>query len=143
MNKSHRSFCCVRQFSVIHNASYMLTASHEFFNPYMVQVAQIDLCRWLHSILRDGQVPCRYPHPCQVTQANECSFVFHVFCGTYPSLPSTFLSPRSVVWDSTHSQLNMALLQEIYHGLDPLTLNAIIEIQLEDSAALAGSAKGK
>lgn len=37
----------------------------------------------------------------------------------------------------------MALLQEIYHGLDPLTLNAIIEIHLEDSAALAGSAKGK
>ena len=37
----------------------------------------------------------------------------------------------------------MALLQETYHGLDPLTLNAIIQIQLEDSAALAGSAKGK
>ena len=37
----------------------------------------------------------------------------------------------------------MALLQGIYHGLDPLTFNAIIEIQLEDSAALAGSAKGK
>jgi len=37
----------------------------------------------------------------------------------------------------------MAFLQELYHGLDPLTLNAIIEIQLEDSAALAGSAKGK
>jgi len=40
-------------------------------------------------------------------------------------------------------QPSMALLQEIYHGLDSLTLNAIIEIQLEDSAALAGSAKGK
>ena len=37
----------------------------------------------------------------------------------------------------------MARLQEIYHGLDPLTLNAIIEIQLEDSAELAGSTKGK
>ena len=41
------------------------------------------------------------------------------------------------------SKLDMALLQENYHGLDPLTLNAIIQIQLEDSAALAGSAKGK
>jgi len=40
-------------------------------------------------------------------------------------------------------QPSMALLQEIYHGLDPLTPNAIIEIQLEDSATLAGSAKGK
>jgi hypothetical protein len=37
----------------------------------------------------------------------------------------------------------MTLLQETYHGLDPLTLDAIIQIQLEDSAALAGSAKGK
>lgn len=37
----------------------------------------------------------------------------------------------------------MALLQKIYHGLDLLTLNPIIEIQLEDSAALGGSAKSK
>lgn len=37
----------------------------------------------------------------------------------------------------------MALLQETYHGLDPLTLSAIIEIQLEDSASLARSSKGK
>lgn len=37
----------------------------------------------------------------------------------------------------------MSLQQETSRGLDPFTLNVIIEIQLEDSAALAGSAKGK
>lgn len=56
-------------------------------------------------------------------------------------------NPAFIIFRTLSSSIlqtfSMALLQEAYHGLDPLTLSAIIEIQLEDSAALAGLSKGK